>query len=70
NISGAAKLIAVDNGNHISDELPTGSSISLHNGFAMAILRSTQTPGTVKIRASAPGLKAAEKTINVESFTF
>ncbi|MDR1763862.1 MAG: DUF4982 domain-containing protein, partial [Dysgonamonadaceae bacterium] len=39
NISGAAKLIAVDNGNHISDELPTGSSISLHNGFAMAILR-------------------------------
>ena len=64
-VSGAAKLIAVDNGDHYSDELFAGNSRSLHKGFAMAILRSIQTAGTVKIRASARGLKAAEKTINV-----
>jgi beta-galactosidase len=59
-ISGAATLIAVDNGNHLSDDLFAGNKKRLHNGFAMAILRSTQTAGTVKIKVTAAGLKQAE----------
>jgi beta-galactosidase len=62
-VSGAARLIAVDNGNHSSDELFAGNKRQLHNGFAMAILRSTQTAGTVKIKASVNGLKTVEKIL-------
>ncbi|MDR2145309.1 MAG: DUF4982 domain-containing protein [Tannerella sp.] len=59
-VSGAAKLIAVDNGNHESDELFAGNKRLLHNGFAMAILRSAQTVGEVKVKASVEGLKSAD----------
>ena len=62
-ITGAARLIAVDNGDHSSDELFAGNKRRLHKGFVMAILRSTQTAGTVKIKASAAGLKSVEKTL-------
>jgi beta-galactosidase len=61
-VSGAAKLIAVDNGDHSSDERFTGNKRQLHNGFALAVLRSTQTAGTVKIKATVSGLKTAECT--------
>ncbi|MDR3367378.1 MAG: DUF4982 domain-containing protein [Prevotellaceae bacterium] len=62
-VSGAARLIAVDNGDHSSDELFAGNKRTLHNGFAMAILRSSKTAGTAKIKATAAGLKSAEKTL-------
>lgn len=62
-VSGAATLIAVDNGNHLSDDLFAGNKKRLHNGFAMAILRSTQAAGTVKIKVTAEGLKQAELKI-------
>jgi beta-galactosidase len=62
-VSGAAKLIAVDNGDHSSDELFDGNKRQLHNGFAMAILRSNQMAGRVKIKASVPGLKSVEKVL-------
>ena len=63
-VSGAARLIAVDNGNHSSHELFDGNKRMLHNGFAMAILRSTMQAGTVTIRAGVKGLKSAEKTMS------
>ncbi|QNA42661.1 glycoside hydrolase family 2 TIM barrel-domain containing protein [Lacibacter sediminis] len=65
-VSGAATLIAVDNGNHLSDDLFAGTKKRLHNGFAMAILRSTQAAGTVKIKVTAEGLKQVEKTFSVK----
>lgn len=58
-VSGAAKLIAVDNGDQYSDELFDGNKRKLHNGFAMAILRSTQSSGAVSLKVSADGLKSA-----------
>jgi beta-galactosidase len=61
-----AKLIAVDNGDHYSNELFGGSKRQLHNGFALAILRSSQTTGSVKIKASAAGLKSAEKVLKTK----
>lgn len=65
-ISGAAKLIAVDNGDHSSDELFDGNRRQLHNGFAMAILRAEKTAGQIKIRVSAQGLKSTEKVFSVK----
>ena len=60
-VSGEARLIAVDNGDHMTDELFSGNHKKLHQGFVMAILRSSQTSGNVKIKASLKGLKSAEK---------
>jgi beta-galactosidase len=65
-VSGAAKLIAVDNGDHSSDELFAGNKRQLHNGFALAVLRSVQAGGEVKIKASVNGLKSAEKRVVIE----
>lgn len=65
-VNGAASLIAVDNGDHASDELFDGSKKILHKGFAMAILRSTESAGNVKLKVSAPGLKGVEKILMVK----
>jgi beta-galactosidase len=63
-VSGAASLIAVDNGNHLSDDLFAGNEKVLYNGFAMAILRSTQTAGTIKIKVSGAGLKSIRENLS------
>lgn len=60
-VSGAAKLIAVDNGDHSTDELFAGNSKALYRGFVMGILRSEQSAGEVKIKISSEGLKSASK---------
>lgn len=64
-VSGAGRLIAVDNGNHSSDDLFAGNKKVFHNGFAMAILRSEQAAGTVTVKVSAPGLKGVEEILTV-----
>ncbi|WP_371867406.1 glycoside hydrolase family 2 TIM barrel-domain containing protein [Duganella guangzhouensis] len=56
-VSGAARLLALDDGNHSTDALYTGTSIRMHNGFAMAILRSGREPGTVTVKVTAAGVK-------------
>ena len=65
NVRGAAQLIAVDNGDHWSDDLFAGKTKVLHNGFAMAILRSGQSAGTVKLDVNGAGLKGTAKTFRV-----
>jgi beta-galactosidase len=65
-VNGAASIIAVDNGNHLSDDLFDGNKKQLYNGFAMAILRSGQKAGTVKLKVSVAGLKGVEKTLTVK----
>jgi beta-galactosidase len=62
-VTGAGRLIAVDNGDHSSDDLFAGNKKSLHRGFAMAILRSEQTAGAIKLKVTAVGLKGMEQTI-------
>lgn len=60
-VSGAAKLIAVDNGDHYTDLVFSAENkVTFHNGFALAILRSEKTAGEVVIKATAAGLKKAE----------
>jgi len=65
-VSGSAKLIAVDNGNHIDDDLFNGNKRKLHNGFALAILRSSRSAGEVTLKASVNGLKSAVKKLNTK----
>jgi beta-galactosidase len=65
-VSGAARLIAVDNGDHLSNDLFTGNKKILYNGFVMAILRSEQTAGTVKLKVTAPGFPGIDKTLSVK----
>ena len=64
NIDGPARIIAVDNGNHSSDDLFDGNQKDLYEGFAMAILRSNKDlAGKVKITATCDGLKSVSKTV-------
>lgn len=65
-VSGAARLIALDNGDHASDRLFSGNKTTLFKGFALAILRSQTTGGTVELKVTAPGMKPVEKTLNVK----
>lgn len=65
-VSGEAKLIAVDNGDHYTDELFSGNTKKLHKGFVMAILRSNQTGGEVKIKASCKGLKSVTQKVKTK----
>jgi beta-galactosidase len=65
-ISGEAKLIAVDNGDHSSDELFSGHKRKMYKGFAMAILRAKQTAGKVNVNVSVKGLKAVEKILTTK----
>ena len=63
-VEGPARIIAVDNGNHSSDDLFDGNQKDLYEGFAMAILRSSRDQaGKVKITATCDGLKSVTKTV-------
>ena len=60
-VEGEASLYAVDNGDHYTDEIFTqGNTRTMHRGFVQAIVRSSRQAGKVTIKASAPGLKAAQ----------
>lgn len=63
-VEGEATLLAVDNGDHLTNELFTGPSITLHNGFAMCVLRSTRQAGRVKLSADAEGMKGVNLKLN------
>lgn len=65
-VEGAATLLAVDNGDHLTNELFTGPAITLHNGFAMGILRSAQVPGSVKVKVLSDGLKGVQLKLKSE----
>lgn len=62
-VNGPARIIAVDNGNHSSDDLFDGNRKQLYEGFAMAIVRSNREAGKVKITAQCNGLKSVSKTV-------
>lgn len=61
-VEGPAQIAGVINGDMTSPELTVGSSRSLYQGAASVILRSTQTPGNVTLKISAPGFKTIKKT--------
>lgn len=69
-VSGAAQLYAIDNGDHYTDELFTSDirSKKLHDGTLQIILRSKRgEAGKVQVKVSANGLKSAKLTLQTKN---
>ena len=65
-VEGAARIVAVTNGDITSDEPYTGDRRSLYNGTCTVILRSLQSPGPVTLTATSPGLKSVTLRLNTK----
>ncbi|MCM1067922.1 MAG: DUF4982 domain-containing protein [Muribaculaceae bacterium] len=65
-VSGAGTFEATANGDATCLMPFHKPEMKLFSGAATAIARSAKTPGTLRIRATAPGLKAAEATVEVK----
>ena len=71
NVSGAGRLVGLDNGDSTDTDSYKGISRRLFNGKLLAIIAPKGEPGEVKITASAKCLKSAEITLkctNEENF--
>lgn len=58
-LDGPGRIIGVGNGDPTSHEPNRAMSRTLFRGLAQAIVQTTTTPGTVTLRATAPGLASA-----------
>lgn len=64
-VDGAGNFEATANGDPTCILPFQNPEMKLFSGAATAILRSGKTPGTLRLRATAPGVKAAELTVPV-----
>ena len=64
-VAGAGRLIGLDNGDSTDFDSYKGTSRRMFNGKLLAMIQAGLTPGEVKVRVSARGLKAAEMTWQV-----
>ena len=65
-VTGPGRLLAVDNAD-LTDSSPVhAKQKKAYQGRAVAVVRSGAQPGKVTIRATAPGLTAAEAVLTVE----
>jgi beta-galactosidase len=62
-IEGAGRLIGLDNGNPFSHEDFKGTKRKAFNGLCLAVVQSTNKPGTIKLTATSPKLKSATVAI-------
>ena len=65
-VEGPARLIGVDNGDLMTDELHVAKGRSLHQGTALAILRAGREPGRVTFTADAEGFEPVALTLEVK----
>ena len=65
-VEGGAELVGMGSGNHRSNELNVVDHRYLFNGSVLAVLRSGETPSTVTVTASCPGLKSAKLTFSTK----
>ncbi len=66
-VEGDARIVAVSNGDMMSDELNAVSSRCLYNGSAMVILRSGKTSGQVVLTVKPKNSKLKEKKIKMKT---
>ena len=64
NIEGTAVIAGVDNGCQFDNASFKANSRKAFYGKCMVVLRSSGTPGNVRLKASAEGLNGAELTVN------
>jgi beta-galactosidase len=62
-VMGAGEIAAVGNADPVSTEKYCGNQRSTFNGRALVVVRPTDTPGEVRLRAHADGLEGAEIVI-------
>ncbi len=65
-VDGAGSFEATANGDPTCVLPFQNPEMKLFSGAATAIARSAKTPGTLRFRATAPGVKAAELTVTVK----
>ncbi len=66
NVSGAGRLVGLDNGDSTDTDSYKGISRRLFNGKLLAVIAPKAEPGDVKLTALAKGLKSAEITLKSE----
>ena len=59
-VEGDARIVAVDNGNMVSDELHATNRRKLFNGSALVILRAGKTPGEITLTAEGEGFRTVK----------
>jgi beta-galactosidase len=65
-VSGAGSLLAVGNGNPVSEEMYVGNQRRAHEGRAMVVVRSKSAAGEITLTAAAEGIPASSVTIQVK----
>ncbi len=65
-IKGPGTIIALGNGDGASKESYQGDHLSLFHGRALVVVRTSRTPGEIRLKANAPGMSAGEVTIRTE----
>lgn len=62
-ISGAGQIVGVDNGLQTSHEPFKATDHKAFNGLCLAVIQSTEKPGSITLKASADGLKSSSIVI-------
>jgi beta-galactosidase len=65
-VVGAGRLVAVGNADLTDGSPATASQAKLYQGRAVAVVRSAEASGKITVRATAPGLTAAEVILTVQ----
>ena len=65
--SGAGSILAVANGDGASKEPYQGDHRTLFHGRALVVIRTSTTPGSIRLVAAAPGLTPDEVNLTTES---
>ena len=66
-VTGAGRLVGLDNGDSTDYDSYKGTSRRLFNGKLLAMVQAGLTAGDVQVRVDAKGLKGAEVTLKVTS---
>lgn len=66
NVEGEGNLIGVDNGSQTNLQSFKGKFVNAYNGKCLAVIQSTEKPGTIKLTATSDKLSKAEITITTK----
>jgi beta-galactosidase len=69
-ITGPGTIAAVGNGDGTSREAYQGKHRALFNGRALVVVRTTRTPGAIRVAARAVAMTAAEAKLQTEKAKF
>ncbi len=65
-VKGAGKILAVGNGNPVSEELYVGNQRKVHRGRALVVVKAAEEAGEIRLTAQADKLDGAEIVIRTE----